>query len=152
MDQQQTTDERVKSDEAAMRRVANSGGVGAFAVAQAAPGGRRQGSRVRRSASARRRARQRAGLEPTDNTDPSASATSGGGGRGQQVDEMEMVNPDSLIAADVEMDTYGMDVDEEGYETLGFWQLDKADKFICGGICILIVALIVVLGVGMSAK
>ena len=154
MDQQQTTDERVKSDEAAMRRVANSGGVGAFAVAQAAPGGRRQGPRVRRSASARRRARQRAGLEPTDNTDPSASATSGerGGGRGQQVDEMEMVNPDSLIAADVEMDTYGMDIDEEGYETLGFWQLDKADKFICGGICILIVALIVVLGVGMSAK
>ena len=110
MDQQQTTDERVKSDEAAMRRVANSGGVGAFAVAQAAPGGRRQGPRVRRSASARRRARQRAGLEPTDNTDPSVSATSGGGGggRGQQVDEMEMVNPDSLIAADVEMDTYGM--------------------------------------------
>ena len=154
MDQQQTTDERVKSDEAAMRRVANSGGVGAFAVAQAAPGGRRQGPRVRRSASARRRARQRAGLEPTDNTDPSASATSGerGGGRGQQVDEMEMVNPDSLIAADVEMDTYGMDIDEDGYETLGFWQLDKADKFICGGICILIVALIVVLGVGMSAK
>lgn len=154
MDQQQTTDERVKSDEAAMRRVANSGGVGAFAVAQAAPGGRRQGPRVRRSASARRRARQRAGLEPTDNTDPSASATSGGGGgRGQQADEMEMVNPDSLIAADVEMDTYGMvDIDEDGYETLGFWQLDKADKFICGGICILIVALIVVLGVGMSAK
>ncbi|KAL7458770.1 hypothetical protein ACHAWC_010457 [Mediolabrus comicus] len=134
-----------------MRRVANSGGVGAFAVAQAAPGGRRQGPRVRRSASARRRARQRAGLEPTDNNDPSASATSGERG-GQQVDEMEMVNPDSLIAADVEMDTYGMDVDEEGYETLGFWQLDKADKFICGGICILIVALIVVLGVGMSAK
>ncbi len=154
MDQQQITDERVKSDEAAMRRVANSGGVGAFAVAQAAPGGRRQGPRVRRSASARRRARQRAGLEPTgDNTDPSASSTSGErGGRGQQVDEMEMVNPDSLIAAVVEMDTYGMDVDEEGYETLGFWQLDKADKFICGGICILIVALIVVLGVGMSAK
>ena len=51
MDQQQTTDERVKSDEAAMRRVANSGGVRAFAVAQAAPGGRRQGPRVRRSAS-----------------------------------------------------------------------------------------------------
>jgi hypothetical protein len=152
MDQQQTTDERVKSDEAAMRRVSNSGGVGAFAVAQAAPGGRRQGPRVRRSASARRRARQRAGLEPTDNNDPSASATSGGGGGGQQVDEMEMVNPDSLIAADVEMDTYGMDIDEEGNETLGFWQLDKADKFICGGICILIVALIVVLGVGMSAK
>eukprot|EP00584_Thalassiosira_punctigera_P020484 CAMPEP_0172560128 /NCGR_PEP_ID=MMETSP1067-20121228/87230_1 /TAXON_ID=265564 ORGANISM="Thalassiosira punctigera, Strain Tpunct2005C2" /NCGR_SAMPLE_ID=MMETSP1067 /ASSEMBLY_ACC=CAM_ASM_000444 /LENGTH=62 /DNA_ID=CAMNT_0013349865 /DNA_START=62 /DNA_END=247 /DNA_ORIENTATION=+ len=28
-------DERVKSDEAALRRVANTGGVGAFAVAQA---------------------------------------------------------------------------------------------------------------------
>lgn len=65
-------DARVKSDEAALRRVANTGGVGAFAVAQAAPGGRRQGPRVRRSASARRRARQRAGLEPED----------GGGGEG----------------------------------------------------------------------
>mmetsp|Transcript_4566 Transcript_4566/g.6679 ORF Transcript_4566/g.6679 Transcript_4566/m.6679 type:complete len:151 (-) Transcript_4566:313-765(-) len=146
--QQQSSDARIKSDEAAARRVANSGGVGAFAVAQAAPGGRRQGPRVRRSASARRRARQRAGLEVDDGdatNDPNAaSATSGG-----QTGEMEMVNPDSLIAADVEMDTYGMDV-EEDYETLGFWQLDKADKFICGGICVLVVALIVVLGVGMS--
>eukprot|EP00580_Thalassiosira_gravida_P009722 CAMPEP_0201640334 /NCGR_PEP_ID=MMETSP0493-20130528/21552_1 /ASSEMBLY_ACC=CAM_ASM_000838 /TAXON_ID=420259 /ORGANISM="Thalassiosira gravida, Strain GMp14c1" /LENGTH=85 /DNA_ID=CAMNT_0048113979 /DNA_START=29 /DNA_END=283 /DNA_ORIENTATION=+ len=53
-------DERVKSDEAALRRVANTGGVGAFAVAQAAPGGRRAGPRIRRTASARRRARQRA--------------------------------------------------------------------------------------------
>lgn len=147
--QQQSSDARIKSDEAAARRVANSGGVGAFAVAQAAPGGRRQGPRVRRSASARRRARQRAGLEVDDGdaADPNAaSATSGAGG---QTGEMEMVNPDSLIAADVEMDTYGMDV-EEDYETLGFWQLDKADKFICGGICVLVVALIVVLGVGMS--
>ena len=68
-------DARVKSDEAALRRVANTGGVGAFAVAQAAPGGRRQGPRVRRSASARRRARQRAGLEPVD-----GDGGEGGGG------------------------------------------------------------------------
>ena len=148
------SDSRIKSAEAAARD-ASSGRVGAVAVAQAAPGGRRQGPRVRRSASARRRARQRAGLEPADGDgggggggDPnSASGTSGGGGG--QTSEMEMVNPDSLIAADVEMDTYGMDV-EEDYETLGFWQLDKADKFICAGICILVVALIVILGVGMS--
>ncbi|KAL7496855.1 hypothetical protein ACHAWT_005048 [Skeletonema menzelii] len=144
-------DSRIKSAEAAARD-ASSGRVGAVAVAQAAPGGRRQGPRVRRSASARRRARQRAGLEPADGGggggDPnSASGTSGGGG--QPISEMEMVNPDSLIAADVEMDTYGMDM-EEDYETLGFWQLDKADKFICAGICILVVALIVILGVGMS--
>lgn len=144
-------DSRIKSAEAAARD-ASSGRVGAVAVAQAAPGGRRQGPRVRRSASARRRARQRAGLEPADGggggDDPnSASGTSGGGG--QPISEMEMVNPDSLIAADVEMDTYGMDM-EEDYETLGFWQLDKADKFICAGICILVVALIVILGVGMS--
>ena len=148
--QQQPSDARIKSDEAAARRVANSGGVGAFAVAQAAPGGRRQGPRVRRSASARRRARQRAGLEPADGDPNSASGTSGGGASGGgQTGEMEMVNPDSVIAADVEMDTYGMEM-EEDYETLGFWQLDKADKFICAGICLLVVALIVVLGVGMS--
>jgi hypothetical protein len=164
MDQQQqaASDARIKSDEAAMRRVANSGGVGAFAVAQAAPGGRRQGPRVRRSASARRRARLRAGLEVDDNeeNDPnSSSATTGAGSGGvssssvrQSNTEME-INPDSLIAADVEMDTYGMDMEDgEGYETLGFWQLDKTDKFICGGICVLVVALIVILGVGMSAK
>ena len=150
-DQQQlSSDARIKSDEAAARRVANSGGVGAFAVAQAAPGGRRQGPRVRRSASARRRARQRAGLEPADGDPNSASGTSGGGASGGgQTGEMEMVNPDSVIAADVEMDTYGMEM-EEDYEMLGFWQLDKADKFICAGICLLVVALIVVLGVGMS--
>ena len=82
-DQQQlSSDARIKSDEAAARRVANSGGVGAFAVAQAAPGGRRQGPRVRRSASARRRARQRAGLEPADGDPNSASGTSGGGASG----------------------------------------------------------------------
>ena len=150
----QASDARIKSDEAAARRVANSGGVGAFAVAQAAPGGRRQGPRVRRSASARRRARQRAGLEADDGgggddgggADPNAASGTSGGG---QQSEMEMVNPDSLIAADVEMDTYGMDV-EDDYETLGFWALDRVDKFICGGICILVVALIVILGVGMS--
>jgi len=154
------SDARIKSDEAAMRRVANSGGVGAFAVAQAAPGGRRQGPRVRRSASARRRARLRAGLEVDDNDegDPnSSSATTGPAASSsfsssRQNNEMEM-NPENLISADVEMDTYGMErEDGEGCETLGFWQLDKMDKFICGGICILVVALIVILGVGMSAK
>jgi hypothetical protein len=78
--------------------------------------------------------------------DPNAASGTSGGG---QQSEMEMVNPDSLIAADVEMDTYGMDV-EDDYETLGFWALDRVDKFICGGICILVVALIVILGVGIS--
>src|SRR5210317_211004 len=111
MDQQKTTDERVKSDEAAMRRVANSGGVGAFAVAQAAPGGRRQGPRVRRSASARRRARQRAGLEPNE-----PEAQEGGGGGGPQA--QEEINPDDLIAADVEMEQMIMEEEDEG-ETLG---------------------------------
>jgi hypothetical protein len=38
--------------------------------------------------------------------------------------------------------------DGEGYETLSFWQLDMMDKFMCVGICILVVALIVILGVG----
>eukprot|EP00986_Skeletonema_menzelii_P015444 scaffold11756_cov151-Skeletonema_menzelii.AAC.9 len=79
----------------------------------------------------------------------SAEAAARDASSGRPISEMEMVNPDSLIAADVEMDTYGMDM-EEDYETLGFWQLDKADKFICAGICILVVALIVILGVGMS--
>ena len=155
--QQQASDARIKSDVAA-GRVANSGGVGAFAVAQAAPGGRRQGPRVRRSASARRRARQRAGLEADDDeggNDPNnaSSATTGGSGNNNDMEQQQQltVNPDSLISADVEMDTYGMDMeDTEGYETLGFWQLDKADKFICAGICLLVVALIVILGVGMS--
>ena len=137
-----TRDERVKSDEAAMRRVANSGGVGAFAVAQAAPGGRRQGPRVRRSASARRRARQRAGLEPEDPVD----AAEGGGSNAAE----PQINPDELIAADVEMEQMIMEEEMLEGETLGFWQLDKTDKYICGGICILVVALIVVLGVGLA--
>ena len=137
-----TRDERVKSDEAAMRRVANSGGVGAFAVAQAAPGGRRQGPRVRRSASARRRARQRAGLEPEDPADAE------GGGNTNAAEPQ--INPDELIAADVEMEQMIMEEEMLEGETLGFWQLDKTDKYICGGICILVVALIVVLGVGLA--
>ena len=136
-----TRDERVKSDEAAMRRVANSGGVGAFAVAQAAPGGRRQGPRVRRSASARRRARQRAGLEPED---PADAAEAGNNAAEPQI------NPDEVIAADVEMEQMIMEEEMLEGETLGFWQLDKTDKYICGGICILVVALIVVLGVGLA--
>lgn len=136
-----TRDERVKSDEAAMRRVANSGGVGAFAVAQAAPGGRRQGPRVRRSASARRRARQRAGLEPEDPADAAEASNNAA---------EPQINPDELIAADVEMEQMIMEEEMLEGETLGFWQLDKTDKYICGGICILVVALIVVLGVGLA--
>lgn len=132
-------DERVKSDEAALRRVANTGGVGAFAVAQAAPGGRRQGPRIRRSASARRRARQRAGLEPADPEE---------GGGGAAAPQEQEINPEDLIAADVEMEQ--MIMEEEEGETLGFWQLDKTDKIICGGICCLVVALIVVLAVAMT--
>ena len=135
-------DERVKSDEAALRRVANTGGVGAFAVAQAAPGGRRQGPRVRRSASARRRARQRAGLEPNE-----PEAQEGGGGGGPQA--QEEINPDDLIAADVEMEQMIMEEEDEG-ETLGFWQMDKTDKIICGGICLLVVVLVVILATAMS--
>ena len=132
------SDEQVKSDEAALRRVANTGGVGAFAVAQAAPGGRRQGPRVRRSASARRRARQRAGLEPGEPE---------GGGETVEPAEQE-INPNDLIAADVEMEQ--MILEEEEGATLGFWQLDKTDKIICGGICVLVVALIVILAVAMT--
>mmetsp|Transcript_18252 Transcript_18252/g.31408 ORF Transcript_18252/g.31408 Transcript_18252/m.31408 type:complete len:168 (-) Transcript_18252:382-885(-) len=135
-------DERVKSDEAALRRVANTGGVGAFAVAQAAPGGRRQGPRIRRTASARRRARQRAGIEPAE---PEGGAEAGGGG-GEREQE---INPDDLIAADVEMEQMIMEEEDEG-ETLGFWQLDRTDKVICGGICCLVVALIVILAVAMT--
>ena len=136
-----SNDERVKSDEAALRRVANTGGVGAFAVAQAAPGGRRQGPRIRRTASARRRARQRAGIEPGE--EGGANEEGGGGEREQEI------NPEDLIAADVEMEQMIMEEEEEG-ETLGFWQLDRTDKCICGGICCLVVALIVILAVAMS--
>ena len=77
-------DERVKSDEAALRQVANTGGVGAFAVAQAAPGGRRQPGRVRRSASARMRARQRAGLDAVAGNQ---SRRFVGRGRGDRTDD-----------------------------------------------------------------
>ncbi|KAL7531497.1 hypothetical protein ACHAXR_004078 [Thalassiosira sp. AJA248-18] len=138
-------DEQVKSDEAALRRVANTGGVGAFAVAQAAPGGRRQGPRVRRSASARRRARQRAGLEP--GADPDGPE---GGANEQGVPREQEINPDELIAADVEMEQMILEEELEEGETLGFWALDKTDKIICGGICCLVVALIVILAVAMT--
>lgn len=134
-------DEQVKSDEAALRRVANTGGVGAFAVAQAAPGGRRQGPRIRRTASARRRARQRAGLEGPE-------AEGGGEGGGQAPAEQEL-NPEDLIAADVEMEQMIMMEEEEEGETLGFWQLDRTDRIICGGICCLVVGLVIVLAVAM---
>lgn len=135
----QTSDEHVKSDEAALRRVANTGGVGAFAVAQPAAGGRRGGPRIRRSASARRRARERAGLEPA-----SGEGEGGEGGRSTE----PQINPDDLIAADVEMQE--MMMDEEADDTLGFWQLDKTDKFICGGIVCLVIALIIILVLAMT--
>ena len=59
------------------------------------------------------------------------------------------INPEDLIAADVEMEQMIMEEEMEG-ETLGFWQLDKTDKIICGGIVCLVVALIVVLGIGLA--
>ena len=133
-----SSDERMKSDEAALRRVANTGAVGAFAIAQAAPGGRRSGPRIRRTASARRRARQRAGLESAD---PADGANEGGAGG-------EQVNPDDLIAADVELEQMIME-DDEGKE-LSFWQFDKTDKIICGSICFLVVLLVIILAVAMS--
>jgi len=58
------------------------------------------------------------------------------------------INPDDLIAADVEMQE--MRVDEEVDDTLGFWQLDKTDKFICGGIVCLVIALIIILVLAMT--
>jgi hypothetical protein len=128
-------DERAKSREAALR----GGGVGAFAVAQAAPGGRRQPGRVRRSASARMRARQRAGLDIGD-------IEGGDGGSGTQMQEM---NPANMLAADVEIEQMIMEDDEE-VDTMGFWHLDKTDKIICGGICFLVVALAVVLAIAMT--
>ncbi|EED86591.1 predicted protein [Thalassiosira pseudonana CCMP1335] len=136
----QSRDEQVKSDEAALRRVANTGGVGAFAVAQAAPGGRRAGPRIRRSASARRRARERAGLEPASEE---GGGDRGGGGEGE-------INPEDLIAADVGFDEFGMEMEGGEDETLGFWQFDKTDKFICAGIGCLVVGLIVILALAMS--
>jgi hypothetical protein len=137
-------DERVKSDEAALRQVANTGGVGAFAVAQAAPGGRRQPGRVRRSASARMRARQRAGLDAVE----LEGGDGGGGGRGGGGMQVQEINPEDLLAADVEIEQMIMEDDE--LDTLGFWHLDKKDKIICGGICFLVVVLIVVLAVAMT--
>jgi hypothetical protein len=124
-------DAHIKSQERAARANASSG-VGAFAVAQAAPGGRRSGPRIRRTASQRRRARERAGLEPSS------------GGEG----DVENVNHEELMAADVEFEE--MVLEEENEEVLGFWQLDRTDKFICGGVGVLVVALIVILAMGMS--
>jgi len=43
-----------------------------------------------------------------------------------------------------------MRVDEEVDDTLGFWQLDKTDKFICGGIVCLVIALIIILVLAMT--
>jgi hypothetical protein len=139
----------VKSDEAALRRVANTGGVGAFAVDQAAPGGRRQPGRNRRSASARMRARQRAGLEAGDLEGDGGVGGGGGGGAGGGGMQVQEINPEDLMAADVEIEQMIiMEDDEEG--TLGFWHLDKTDKIICGGVCFLVVALVVVLAVAMT--
>merc|ERR1711966_312987 len=96
------------------------------------------GPRIRRTASARRRARQRAGLESAD---PADGANEGGAGG-------EQVNPDDLIAADVELEQMIME-DDEGKE-LSFWQFDKTDKIICGSICFLVVLLVIILAVAMS--
>ncbi|KAL3776664.1 hypothetical protein ACHAW5_008695 [Stephanodiscus triporus] len=134
-------DNSVKSDERA-----KISGVGAFAVDQAAPGGRRQPGRNRRSASARMRARQRAGLEAGDIEGDGGVGGGGGGGGGMQVQE---INPEDLLAADVEIDQMIITEDDEE-ETLGFWHLDKTDKIICGGICFLVVALVAVLAVAMT--
>lgn len=109
--------------------------VGAVAVAQAAPGGRRSGPRIRRTASQRRRARERAGLEPASEEQSS-----------QRPDTTQ--NEEELIAADAEFDE--MILEEENEEVLGFWQLDRTDRFICGGIAVLVVALIIILGLGLS--
>jgi hypothetical protein len=134
------SDAYIKSQEAAARSAAANNGdgaaVGAFAVAQAAPGGRRSGPRIRRTASQRRRARERAGLEP---------ASGEGGGDGERGGEN---NVEELMAADVEFDE--MILEESEDEVLGFWQLDKTDKIICGGIALLVLALIVILAMGMS--
>lgn len=128
------SDEFIKSQERSAR-ASGTEGVGAFAVAQAAPGGRRAGPRIRRTASQRRRARERAGLETAD-----------GGEEGGRI--RQDVNPEELIAADVEFDE--MILEEDNEETLGFWQLDKTDKFICAGIGCLVVALVVILAISLS--
>ena len=134
-------DERVKSDEAALRRVANTGGVGAFAVTQPASGGRRGGPRIRRSASARRRARERAGLEPRGGDgDEDGLGGSGIGG-------LAGIDLNDLIAADVEMQE--MIMEDEADDTLGFWQLDGTDKIICGSIFCLVIALVIILALAL---
>ena len=129
------SDAYIKSQERAARDNAETT-VGAFAVAQAAPGGRRSGPRIRRTASQRRRARQRAGLEPASGDAEEGNA------RG------ESVAMEDLIAADVEVDE--MILEEETEEVLGFWQFDRTDKFICGGIGVLVLGLIIILATGVS--
>lgn len=63
--------------------------------------------------------------------------------------QVQEINPEDLMAADVEIEQMIiMEDDEEG--TLGFWHLDKTDKIICGGVCFLVVALVVVLAVAMT--
>jgi hypothetical protein len=164
-DKRRGDDDRIKAES---RRMANATGgdggqhvVGAQYIEQAAPGGRRQGpGRVRRSASARMRARERAGLVvdggvAADNEQQQhANMGMGGGVGGTMIHHMptvqETINPDDLIAADVQIDQMDMYYDEEEPMTLGFWHIDKTDKLICGMICLLSVALIVVLGVALS--
>ncbi|KAL3803671.1 hypothetical protein HJC23_003725 [Cyclotella cryptica] len=134
-----SSNEFIKSQERSAR-ASGTDGVGAFAVAQAAPGGRRAGPRIRRTASQRRRARERAGLE---------TAEGGGGGGEDGGGRMRQdVNPEELMMADVEFDE--MILEEEEEEALGFWQLDRTDKYICAGIGILVVALIVILAMALS--
>jgi hypothetical protein len=106
------------------------------------------------------RARERAGLVvdgggAADNEQQQhASMGMGGGVGGTMIHHMptvqETINPDDLIAADVQIDQMDMYYDEEEPMTLGFWHIDKTDKLICGMICLLSVALIVVLGVALS--
>jgi len=165
-DKRRGDDDRIKAES---RRMANATGgdglqhvVGAQYIEQAAPGGRRQGpGRVRRSASARMRARERAGLvvdgsnaAAFDEQQQQHASLGMGGGGGTMIHHMptvqETINPDDLIAADVQIDQMDMYYDEEEPMTLGFWHIDKTDKLICGMICLLSVALIVVLGVALS--
>ena len=62
--------------------------------------------------------------------------------------QVQEINPEDLLAADVEIEQMIMEDDE--LDTLGFWHLDKKDKLNCGGICFLVVVLIVVLAVAMT--
>lgn len=165
-DKRRGDDDWIKAES---RRMANASGgdggqhvVGAQYIEQAAPGGRRQGpGRVRRSASARMRARERAGLV-VDGGDVAAfdeqqqqhARLGMGGGGGTIIHHMptvqETINPEDLIAADVQVDQMDMYYDDEEPMTLGFWHIDKTDRLICGMICLLFVVLIVVLGVALS--